>query len=310
MMPVVPVVPVMPVIPESRGKQRRSFRILCFRIRTPVQLHAFVFRQFVNMFRRADWVHSKKGRGGGLEDSSSSDSEDDEGSLRSSQESEDDDSEDDSGEEQLDSEDEENEDDQDGDNADDDEDEDGSLLDTMAEELGDGDDEMLSMCAMKKGDHWFEAGKAGKLLRGRPLTCVPCARKKKVLLLNSVMLYKHFTSAQHLKEVQGVAFRTDDGPIFRYADVQDRMGLVTGAETHQERLERVMAVDTAGAATSRKNKATQRKKNGKSPKAQRRKTRPGKRQRQEQKDARANESAATTTTNQQGQPSQQRQQRQ
>ncbi len=256
------------------------------------------------MFRRADWIHSKKGRGGGLEDSSSSDSEDDEVSPQSSQDSEEDDSEDDSGEEQLDNDDDhDDKDDQDGDDDDQDDqddhdsddDEDGSLFDTIAEVEGD-DDEMLSMCAIKKGDAWFEAGKAGKLFRGRPLTCVPCARKKKVLLLNSVMLYQHFTSAQHLKEVQGNVALLYEGPIFRYADVQDRMGLVTGGETHQERLERVMAaVDTPGAATSGKKKATQSKKKGKSPKAQRRKTRPGKRQRQEQKEARANESAATTT---------------
>jgi hypothetical protein len=260
------------------------------------------------MFRRADWIHSKKGRGGGLEDSSSSDSDDDEDVPQSSQESEEDeleddsedDSEDNSGEEQLDLGGEgPNDDPEDRDEDEEDVDEDGlpdmSLLDVMADEF-EGDEEMLSMCAMKKGDAWFEAGKAGKLFRGRPLTCVPCAEKKKVLLLNSVMLYQHFTSAQHLKAVEGKDALWDDGTMFRYADVQDKMGLVTGGETHQERLERVMAaVDKGGAAKSGKKKATKSKKEGKNPKAQKRKTRPGKRQRQEQKEARSTESAAATT---------------
>lgn len=36
------------------------------------------------MFKRADWVHTKKGRGGGLEDSSSSSSDDDDEPIYSS----------------------------------------------------------------------------------------------------------------------------------------------------------------------------------------------------------------------------------
>ena len=260
----------------------------------------------VQMFRRVDWIHSKKGRGGGLEDSSSSDSEDDEGMPSSSQGSEHDDSEEDSAEDQLgdggeklnegsedEDEDGDGDEDEDGDEIGDEE-PDSSILDTMADAFGD-DEEMLSMCALKQGDAWLEAGEAGKLVRGRALTCVPCARKKKVLLLNSIMLHQHFTSAQHSKVVQGEDAWDDDGVVFRYADVQDKMGLVSGGETHQERLDRInAAVSESGSTKSGKKKATKSKKEGegKTPKAQKRKTRPGKRQRQEQKAARAKEPAS------------------
>ena len=281
------------------------------------------------MFKRADWVHTKKGRGGGLEDSSSSSSDDDDepiyssvGEADDSDEEEDDDDddnseEDDSGEELLvDRGDGVEQDGQDGDHLSDDDDMD--VLEAIADICGD-DEEMQDMCAMKQADKWYEAGEQGKVLKGRALTCVPCARKKKVLLLNSVMLYKHMESGQHRKVLE----REDPADmIFRYADTYTKKGLVTGGETHHERLQRIKAEvgSIHSSAKKKKTKMTKANTSGNKQKTQRsdgkteeteqtkdtsmvkeskeaqkakgqkkRKTRPGKRQRQELKEARARE---------------------
>jgi len=226
------------------------------------------------MFKRKDWVHSKKGRGGGLEDSSSSgsSSEDDggsdverdpihRGSERDDEEDEEDEEEEESsGSEELDADDLaalEDDDDED----DDDDDEDGPFGVPDEEDTPD-----------VQARAWHEAGRGGAVVKGRALTCAPCGRTKKVLLLNSVMLYQHLTSKHHKKLEKAEGCEQEPYSMFRYADEQTRKGLVSGGETHAERLARIKRVSKSSENSARKEQKP-------------RKARPGKRQRAELKAA-------------------------
>ena len=108
-------------------------------------------------------------------------------------------------------------------------------------------------------------------MRGRALTCLPCARTKKVLLLNSVMLYQHMASKHHKKLEKAEGCEAEPFGMFRFAESQSKKGLVSGGETHAERLARIKKVGTG-----------EKKKNGRKDQ-RKRKPRLGKRQRQEAK---------------------------
>ena len=231
------------------------------------------------MFKRKDWVHSKKGRGGGLEDSSSSgsSSEDDggsdverdpihRGSERDDEEDEEDEEEEESsGSEELDADDLAALEDDDDEDDDDEDDEDGPFGVPDEEDTPD-----------VQARAWHEAGRGGAVVKGRALTCAPCGRTKKVLLLNSVMLYQHLTSKHHKKLEKAEGCEQEPYSMFRYADEQTRKGLVSGGETHAERLARIKRVSKSSENSARKEQKP-------------RKARPGKRQRAELKAAREKE---------------------
>jgi hypothetical protein len=222
------------------------------------------------MFKRKDWIHTKKGRGQLEETSSSSDDESLQEDLEVSSSEDDETSEEDLDEGLNDSE-LSHEDIESGESAQ------ALVLD------GEDDTHLDSEEAEhnRQSKEWYEAGKTGVLLRGRPLTCVPCARTKKNLLLNSVMLFQHIESAVHKRALSNGSLMEE----FRFADDFNSRGVDYNAETHSERLQRVK-IELAGTVDKSKKPGGKLRMNQK-----KRKTRPGKRQRAELKDKRAQQSS-------------------
>ena len=87
------------------------------------------------------------------------------------------------------------------------------------------------------------------------------------------MLYQHLTSKHHKKLEKAEGCEQEPYSMFRYADEQTRKGLVSGGETHAERLARIKRVSKSSGNSARKEQKP-------------RKARPGKRQRAELKAAR------------------------